>query len=242
MSRIACLSLSMACLAFGVIAQEPSPERAAWEAQVGAAQKDNPAYAFVEDDPALPRVLIIGDSISIGYTPAVRVLLQGKANVHRIPANGGATTKGLEHIEAWLGTGKWDVIHFNWGLHDIKRAMDEASKVRKDKATTPEDYEKNLRALAERLAKTGAKLIWASTTPVPEGTETRNAGDEVEYNRIAAGIMKELKIPTNDLHSFVRPQLATYQKPADVHYLPEGYAFLATRVAEQIAAGLGIQK
>lgn len=227
---------------FTLHAQEPSAERAAWEAEVGAAQKDNPAYAFVEDDPALPRVLIIGDSISIGYTPSVRALLQGKANVHRIPANGGPTTKGLERIEAWLGTRKWDLIHFNWGLHDIKRALDQTTNQRKDKANTPEAYEKNLRALTERLEKTGAKLIWASTTPVPEETETRVAGDEIEYNKIAAGIMAELKIPTNDLHSFVRPQLATYQKPADVHYLPEGYAFLATRVAEQIAAGLGIQQ
>ena len=78
-------------------------------------RKPNPIFATVKDDPKLPRVLLIGDSISIGYTLATREFLKGKANLHRIPTNGGPTTKGLASIEAWLGKGKWDVIHFNWG-------------------------------------------------------------------------------------------------------------------------------
>jgi hypothetical protein len=222
-----------------VRAQEPAADRAAWEARVGAAEKDNPAYAFVKDDPALPRVLIIGDSISIGYTPSVRALLQGNANVHRIPANGGDTKKGLANIETWLGEGRWDVIHFNWGLHDIKRLRDNKPDITADRANSPEVYAENLRALAERLKKTRAKLIWAATTPVPEGADMRLPGDEIEYNKIAADIMAELKIPTNDLHSYVRPQLGMYQRPANVHYLPEGYEFLAVRVADQIKTALG---
>ena len=242
MFRIAALLILTALLTPALHAQESSPERAAWEAQIGAAQKDNPAYAFVEDDPALPRALIIGDSISIGFTPSVRALLQGKANVHRIPANGGDTKKGLERIDAWLGEGHWDVIQFNWGLHDIKRLNGKELDATKEKAITSETYEANLRALAQRLQKTGAKLIWAATTPVPEGAKGRIPGDEIEYNRIAARVMGELKIPVNDLHGYVRPQLKTLQKPADVHYLPEGYAFLATRVAEQIGAALGAGK
>ena len=77
----------------------------------------NPAFAQVEDVPGLPRVLLIGDSISIGYTAHVRAMLKGVANVHRPLTNCGPTTRGLENIDAWLGDGKWDVIHFNWGLH-----------------------------------------------------------------------------------------------------------------------------
>jgi len=80
----------------------------------------NPAFTKIEDVPGLPRVLLIGDSISIGYTVPVRDLLKGKANVHRIPVNGGPTLNGLKHLDAWLGTSRWDVIHFNWGLHDLK--------------------------------------------------------------------------------------------------------------------------
>src|SRR5882757_11342750 len=89
-------------------------------AQQRAAKKPDAAMAEITDDPKLPRVLLIGDSISIGYTLDTRELLAGKANVHRIPTNGGPTTSGLANLDAWLGEGKWDVIHFNWGLHDLK--------------------------------------------------------------------------------------------------------------------------
>ena len=74
----------------------------------------------IEEVKGLANVLIIGDSISIGYTLPTRVLLQGKVNLHRIPTNGGPTTKGITEIEKWLGERKWDLIHFNWGLHDLK--------------------------------------------------------------------------------------------------------------------------
>jgi hypothetical protein len=84
--------------------------------------------AKIEDVAGLPRVLLIGDSISIGYTLDVREMLKGKANVHRIPTNGGPTTNGLKSIKAWLGDSKWDVIHFNWGLHDLKYIQDDPSK------------------------------------------------------------------------------------------------------------------
>ena len=60
-------------------AGEDSEARAAWERLLSERQRDNPAFAFVEDDPALPRVLLIGDSISIGYTADVRALLAGEA-------------------------------------------------------------------------------------------------------------------------------------------------------------------
>ena len=77
-------------------------------------------------DPALPDVLILGDSISIGYTRAVRALLTGKANIYRAasangekPANCGDTRMGLVGLEQWLGQRKWAVIHFNWGLWDL---------------------------------------------------------------------------------------------------------------------------
>ena len=71
---------------------------------VCSAQKKKGPMAPIEDVPGLPRVLLIGDSISIGYTLSVRAALKGVANVHRIPTNGGPTSKGLENIEAWLGT------------------------------------------------------------------------------------------------------------------------------------------
>ena len=92
----------------------------AQQAKKKTKKQPNPVYAPIKDDPNLARVLLIGDSISIGYTLAVRELLEGKANVHRPPTNCGPTTRGLEQIDAWLGDKKWDVIHFNFGLHDLK--------------------------------------------------------------------------------------------------------------------------
>ena len=82
------------------------------------------AWDYVPDNPALPRVLLIGDSVSRGYTMATRAALGGRANVHRAPENCGGTARALTKLDVWLGEGKWDVIHFNFGIHD--RATPEA--------------------------------------------------------------------------------------------------------------------
>ncbi len=195
----------------------------------------DPALAPIEDDASLPRVLLIGDSISIGYTLPVRRLLAGKANVHRIPANGGPTTNGLAEIDKWLGEGRWDVIHFNWGLHDLKVMSEGRRQVPLD------EYGKNLRALVKRLKATGAKLLWASTTPVPEGkvNPPRVPGDVPRYNEIAAKIMAESAIAVDDLYASAAPRLAEIQRPVNVHYTEAGYRVLAERVAAAIVRELG---
>ncbi len=194
----------------------------------------NPAFADVEDDPSLPRVLLIGDSISIGYTLPTRELLKGAVNLHRIPTNGGPTIRGLEQIKQWLGEKKWDVIHFNWGLHDLK-IMDDG------KHQVPlKQYEENLRKLVKILKATNAKLIWASTTPVPEGkvSPTRRPDDVVKYNAIAKKIMEENKIAIDDLYAFALPRLKAIQQPVNVHYTEKGSAQLAKKVVEAIRKAL----
>jgi len=193
----------------------------------------SPAFAAVTDDPALPRVLLIGDSISIGYTPAVREALSGKANVHRAPTNCGPTIRGLESLDEWLGDGRWDVIHFNWGLHDLKFMDDGKRQVPLD------EYEKNLNELVVRLKKTGAKLIWCSTTPVPEGcSPPRTDEDVLAYNAVAKKIMEAGGIAIDDLYAFALPKLRQIQLPANVHFTPEGSAVLAEQVAQSILASL----
>ena len=79
--------------------------------------------APVSDTPGLLRVLMIGDSISWA-TRCPFETARGKANLHRIPDNGGPTTHGIQFLESWLGKDKWDVIHFNFGLHDLKLIWD----------------------------------------------------------------------------------------------------------------------
>jgi len=223
-SRLLLLSL-LAFLVTPLAAQKPDAPKK---------REPSPALAPIQDVPALPRVLLIGDSISIGYTLPVRKFLEGKANVHRIPTNGGPTKKGMESIDKWLGDGKWDVIHFNWGIHDLKIMEDGKRQVE------PADYEKNLRALVAKMKATGAKLIWATTTPIPDGdlNPARKFGQVKEYNEIAAKVMAENGVPTDDLNTLITPELARLQNPRDVHYKGEGYEFLAKQVAAEIEKAL----
>ena len=169
---------------FELTAQAKKPKR-----------KPNPVFAPIKDDPKLPRVLLIGDSISIGYTLPTREFLKGKANLHRIPTNGGPTTRGLASIDAWLGKSKWDVIHFNWGLHDLKYMGPNGENLfPKEKGGKPQvplaAYEKNLEKLVVRLKKTGAKLIWRNTTPIPPGSKGRYVGDSLKYNEAATRVQR----------------------------------------------------
>ncbi|MGC6465619.1 MAG: SGNH/GDSL hydrolase family protein [Akkermansiaceae bacterium] len=208
-----------------------------------AQQKDKP-MAPVTDVEGLPRVLLIGDSISIGYTVEVRALLKGKANVHRPLTNCGPTTKGMVELEKWLETGgkgkKWDIIHFNWGLHDLKYMGPKGKNLAdpKDPTSKPQvskaDYETYLRDLAKRLKKTKARLIWRNTTPVPEGAKGRVVGDAKIYNDIAAKVMEENEIEIHDLYSFAKKHEAKIQRKANVHYTPEGSKQLAAEVVKAL--------
>ncbi len=200
------------------------------QAQVTKAKAPDPAFAPVMDDPTLPRVLLLGDSISIGYTIPTREALAGKANVHRAPTNCGPTITGVKQLDRWLGDGRWDVIHFNFGLHDLKR-IDGKHQVPID------EYEQNLREIVARLKKTGARLIWCSTTPVPApGTDgpPRKSEDVVAYNAVARKVMEENAISIDDLYTFALPQLDKIQRPADVHFTPQGSVILAQQVAASI--------
>jgi lysophospholipase L1-like esterase len=187
-----------------------------------------------QDLPGLPRVLLIGDSISIGYTVPVQKLLQGKANVHRINGNAGPSSNGVFLIDSWLGKDKWDVIHFNFGLHDLKRLDDGKHQV------PPEAYQRYLGLIVQRLKRTGARLVWASTTPVPEGkvNPPRTPADVPVYNSLAARIMKENNISVDDLYTFALPRLAEIQTPVNVHFTAAGSELLAKQVAAAIEHAL----
>ena len=230
-------SLILALAATVVAIQPAAGQQAKAHAKKKAA---NPAYAPVQDVPGLPRVLLIGDSISIGYTVPVQQALKGKANVHRPGTNCGPTSRGVEQIDEWLGDGKWDVIHFNFGLHDV-RYFDggKASDAGKGKRQVSDsDYEKNLEQLVARMKMTGAKLIFATTTPVPEGSAGRIKGEEIKYNEIALRVMKKHGVAINDLYGFALPRLSEIQRPANVHFTESGSKVLGEQVAASILQAL----
>jgi len=211
------------------------PEQQAWErvlqSQLGGfylplhkadkvAGRSN-AWDYVADDPKLPRVLLIGDSVSRGYTQPTRKVLAGKVNVHRAPANCGPTAAGLKHIDVWLGDGKWDLIHFNFGIHD--------------RNTPISDYTQRLEQLIARIKQTGAKLVWASSTPIPDMPEAKQtAASMVERNAAAAEVMKKHGIAIDDLFTAMTPQLQEFQPANDVHFTAAGYDFLGEQVAASI--------
>lgn len=224
-SLFICIFVAIALLT----ACTPKTEREAWEdtitAHVGppyleqyradkAAGRPSP-WDYVEDDPALPRVLLIGDSISRAYTLPVRGLLAGKANVHRAPQNCLSTTFGVKNLDLWLGDGRWDVIHFNFGIHDKKTPVGR--------------YERQLDDIAGRLQSTGATVIWASTTPTMD-----DAAGIAQRNKIAATIMARRGIPTDDLASFQGRHL-----PDGIHYTEPGNLALGEMVAASIQAEYG---
>lgn len=179
------------------------------------------AWDYVKDDPKLPRVLLIGDSVSRGYTLATQKALAGAANVHRAPENCGPTANGLKKLKVWLGEGKWDIIHFNFGIHDRKTPL--------------ADYEQRLDDITTQLKATGAKVIWASTTPVAEGgMKDASPADLVARNEVAVRVMAKHGVEIDDLYAAMLPHLAEYQNPKDVHFGEPGYQFLGQQVAASI--------
>jgi len=193
----------------------------------------------------LPEVLLIGDSISIGYTQAVRALLKPVCNVHRPAVNCGDTNNGLANLDGWLAGRVWDLIHFNWGLHDLCYRLDEAAdssnkdKINGTQSVEVTDYQANLETLVRRMQPHAKRLIWASTTYIPEGEAGRFQGDEARYNAAAAKVMQAHGIPVDDLCTLTRefpPGL--FIGPGDVHYTPEGSARIAEAVADCISRQL----
>ena len=193
-------------------------------------------------------MLIIGDSISMSYTPRVRALLGDDAIVIRpTQANGRAencegTNKGIKHIDRWLaiGGGNWDVIHFNFGLHDIKHVNPDTGRGSGDPTHTLQaplpTYTQQLNAIIDKMSATGAVLVFATTTPVPEGPVRpyRDVNDAALYNQAALAIMQERGIDVNDSYAFALPRLNDLQKPANVHFKRAGSQALAEQVAAAI--------
>ena len=225
----------------------------AW-AKLAGKSVNRPEFAFIENNPALPNVLIYGDSISIGYTQRVREKLQDQANVYRLYCNGGDSSSFIgkmtemhtamcaENLDApW--TFKWNVIQFNVGLHDLKylssRKLDKENGVQ---VSSLEVYKENLRDIVAYLKKLApnAKLIFATTTPVPEGEPGRFAGDAAKYNEAALEVLRDFPgIAINDLFTFTKPnQPEWWTKPGNVHYNDAGKNAQGDEVARIIREAL----
>ncbi len=237
------------------ISQDEDKCRSAWKLLCGKLT-DNKPFAYVAPQKGLPNVLLYGDSISIGYTLPVRNTLAGKANVFRLFCNGGSSNEFILNMEKmrktmfqpFLKNGwdfEWDLIHFNVGLHDLKYLSNgNLDKVNGNQVSSIEKYKENLKSICIYLNETYPKaiLIFATTTPVPEGEPGRMVGDDLKYNKAALEVLAEYpKIKINDLYSFVKPNFNKWDiKPGNVHYNKTGYLEEGREVAKVIQKYLGL--
>lgn len=218
-----------------------TPERKAWEETIEKSMGDFYWYRYKRDrakgrvtcwdfgevDPDKPTVYIIGDSISLGYTPTVRKELKdkGAANVRRAPENCGKAAYGLTKLDKWLGQDKYKIIYFNFGIHDSR--------------TDTKSYAESLQKVVERLKQNGEKLIFATSTPLPEDPSKKLSNtDIVEKNEAAIAVMKKNGVQVDDLYAFVEPQKDRLLEPNDCHFRMVGYQELGKHVAGTIQSAL----
>jgi lysophospholipase L1-like esterase len=188
----------------------------------------------------LPKVVLIGDSIRIGYAPFVAKQLDGKAIVISPTPNGEDSGNVLRNLDEWLIKERPDVVHINAGLHDLKL-----------KGSTYQvplaDYEKNLKTIVDRIQReTNASVIFATSTPILDTLHAqRKVGfdrfdaDVRKYNAAAVAVMKQAGVPINDLHELVEGRGKEQLISSDgTHYTPEGYEALAAAVTESILPSL----
>ncbi len=201
------------------------------------------AVLLTASTPTQKKILIIGDSISIGYTPHVAELLNGKAMVIHNPGNAQHTGTGLEKIREWIGNEHWDIIQFNWGLWDLAyRNLESKTQGNRDKINgvvtfTPEVYQANLDSIVRTIKSISkAKLLFVTTSYVPEGEAGRYVKDGPTYNKAAIAVMNKYQIPVNDIYEFSKTIHPRHGTAADnVHYTNLGSRQLAKKIIE----GLG---
>ena len=186
-----------------------------------------------------PKILIIGDSISIGYTPYIKEKLKNEATVYHNPGNAQHTGTGLEKITEWIETDKWDIVQFNWGLWDLcYRHPDSKVQGNRDKVNgkitySIEEYVANLDSIVNKLKTiTEAKLIFVTTSYVPKGEAGRFKKDAIHFNEAAKKVMKKHAITVNDIYKQSIPIHKEFGKGQDdVHYSKQGYEYLGDHIA-----------
>jgi len=229
---------------------EVNPAEEAWKS-LGRFTRERYVFRYIEPDKELPKVFLYGDSISIGYTEYTRAALDGQANVIRLHRNGGSSHNFIEYMETlrktmfhpYLENGwdfGWDLIHFNVGLHDLKYVTE--GKLDRENGTqvsSIKEYRHNLEKIISYLEKTwpDARLVFATTTPVPDNERGRIKGDSARYNEAALEILRKYdQVIINDLYAYINPRFDDLAiRPGNVHFSKEGSRILGKRVGKFIA-------
>jgi dienelactone hydrolase/lysophospholipase L1-like esterase len=196
--------------------------------------------------PTLPKVVLVGDSIRIGYEPFVAKHLDGKAEV----VSPGSKAAGdsawlLKNLDDFVIKHKPDVIHLNVGLHDLRH-----DRKKKSYQIEIETYEKNLDAILVRLKKeTTATIVFASTTPIDDDRHAKRGGgydrfekDVTRYNDVALRVCRKHGVVVHDLHHLVHHVGAGKMLDKDgTHYTKDGKVRLAEAVTDCVVRHLGVR-
>lgn len=143
------------------------------------------------------------------------------------------------------GNSKYDVVHFNFGLHDL---VDPGPGEGAEHVDLPQ-YGKNLQEIYTRLLTIGEKVVFTTTTPCPNVTTSmgRTNAKVVAYNTQALSSLKQTApdLLVDDLYTSVDTycgvdyKTCSLQKPANVHFTPEGQEFMGKEVTAVILKVLG---
>ena len=190
----------------------------------------------------MKQVVLIGDSIRMGYQPIVTAALRGVAEVWGPKDNGGDSANVLAHLDEWVIQRQPDIVHLNAGLHDLKRPFGERTN-----QVPIERYRENLEAIFRRIGEgTQAILVWAKTTPVNERWHHERKGfdrfeaDLEAYNSVALDLARRSGVPVDDLPRAVLDVGRDTALAEDgVHFTPRGYNLLGRAVAGCLRPLLG---
>jgi hypothetical protein len=180
-------------------------------------------------DPALPNVLLLGDSITRNYFPQVTKDLKGAANVYLMAVSTSVGDPRLpRQIEefAAMENVTFRVIHFNNGMHgwDYSEAQ--------YKAALPD-----LLHSVEQIAPSHHAMVWATITPVQIQAFNGATNERInERNQIAQALFSSLGITIDDQHSLMMKHLDTYEDT--VHFGPPGAALMGDQAADTIRTAL----
>ncbi|MBR6568973.1 MAG: SGNH/GDSL hydrolase family protein [Clostridia bacterium] len=197
----------------------------------------------------MKKVLLLGDSIRMGYDDYVKEILQGKCEVcYDADHNGRFSAYTLWQMnQMFRYHGPFDVVHWNNGYWDMNV---EAPMV--DAMHPVEEYVHFLKRILGEIRRNGARPIFATTTPVlSAGSAADIAGTGAlsiqydndwvkQYNQAARELMAAEGVPVNDLYALCKKDPYCYKCPDLLHLTEEGYRKCAQQTAEIILRELGM--
>lgn len=182
----------------------------------------------------MKKVMLLGDSIRLGYREKVAELLPGRAEVMGPNENCRFSAFTLWGLQSWVPDDDYDVIQWNNGQWDTCHMPD--GKIHTPLAAYLEIQER----IAAILRKKAKRLVFATTTPVwPEQFEKtavhpRRNEDIDAYNEAVVKLMKALGVEVNDLNSALKKDIKRYISEDMVHLNPAGIDLCAQKVVDMI--------